>query len=172
MTLDEAWEGLQPSCNIFEAAEWLNAQIRTGKVRLLLNGHVIAPDFFVTHLVIVGMHSPHGHPSLALSMLRAVELGAGIWTLDRESFQAAQAETATKRGGRPRTYNREALLGEAWVYTAIHGVPDTLTGEGGLLEKLELELGQNRCPARTQLQTILGPYFERIADKRKASKSR
>jgi hypothetical protein len=44
--------------------------------------------------------------------------------------------------------------------------PDTLTGEGGLLEKLGLALGK-RCPERTQLQAILGPYFRRIAEGRR-----
>jgi hypothetical protein len=170
MTLQEALEDFRTRLDVFEAAEWLNVRIRAGRVYLLCNGIAVAPHFFSTHLVIAGKHTPHGVPFLEVAVLRAIEPGPRVWSLHPESFRAAYAERATNRGGAPRKYDREVILGEAWVYSAVYGLPDTLTGEGGLLEKLEVILGA-RCPERTQLQTILSPYFDRIKEGRESQGS-
>jgi hypothetical protein len=83
------------------------------------------------------------------------------------------AKSSKNRGGRPRVYNRETVLIEALVYVGSEGVPDTLEGEGGLAEKVELALQERniRVPGKTQLADILRNAFNRLLKIRAAKRS-
>lgn len=64
-------------------------------------------------------------------------------------------------GGQPRTYNRETVLIEGVVLIIKEGLPGTLTGKGGLCERVSLILSPE-SPGDTLLKEILGPLFKRV----------
>ena len=68
-------------------------------------------------------------------------------------------------GGRGREYDHERLLGEALVYSVVHGWPERLSGEGGLFEKLAAT--GVKMPEKTTLYDIFSPVAERIKNERK-----
>jgi hypothetical protein len=164
LTLDEVWEQLQPGCDVFEAAEWLNIRIRTKKVRLLGDGVVIAPGAFPNMLIVKPLIAADGRASLKIEVLQALDRVISEWRIERATFERERAVTKD-RGGRPRVYDHAEVLAAALVYVGVYGCPDTLEGEGGLAEQVELELGK-RGPQRTTLCEILRPPFRRIKQRR------
>jgi hypothetical protein len=94
------------------------------------------------------------------------------WTVERKSFEANRPDAPRNRGGRPPKYNRERILTEALIYSAVSGWPDTLDGVGGAFEKLEARLKPNQIPERTTLFEIFSPIQKRIDDEREKSKKK
>jgi hypothetical protein len=198
LTLDEILEQMLPHCNDdpFEVAKWLDDRIRKKSgVRLLADGIAVSPKLYSGHLKIEAEIASNGESILQVMVLRAfghtekAEAIVGFdknsgepikasydklrepikqWTVERKSFEDNRPDAPRKLGGRPQIYSRERLLTEALVYVAVYGVPDTLDGEGGLFEKLELRLPS--VPKRTQLFEIFSPISRRIEDERKKSK--
>jgi hypothetical protein len=80
------------------------------------------------------------------------------------SGSAAPAPAPRHAGGREREFDRERLLTEALIYTAVHGWPDHVDGDGGLAEKLAATTV--KLPGRTTLHDIFDPIMNRIKAER------
>jgi hypothetical protein len=181
LSLTEVWEQLQPHGDIFAAAEWLNVRLRLAKVHLLGDGELMAPAAFPSMLTIKPFVAVDGRAWLKVESLVSFTRDYKDWTIARESFEAqlladdrtrlsekkrARLSEKKHKGGRPREYSREEIFAEAFVYVGVYSCPNTMDGEGGLIEKLELQLKGKRLPRRSQLSDILRPYFNRIQAER------
>ena len=72
-------------------------------------------------------------------------------------FPGAEPRTPERHaGGKPRTYNHEAILIQAAVYIVANGLPDTLED---LANKVNGRLGEDHVPDAGHLKTILRPLF-------------
>jgi hypothetical protein len=201
LTLDEVLEQMLPICDnsAFEVAEWLDNRIKRALIRLLADGIFVPPHLYSTHLAVKAQVAADARPSLKVMVLRAfghTEKAEAVvgrdkegkpikqsydklrepikqWAVERESFEANHPGAPRNRGGRPLKYHRDRILTEALIYIAVNGVPDSLDGEGGLFEKLELELKPSEIPERTALYDIFTSIWKRIEDERnKANKQK
>jgi hypothetical protein len=188
LTLDEVLEQMLPLCDDdpFDVADWLNERLRRGKIRLLADGIPKPPYICATELVVVAKIASDGRATLEV-MSRLDDAMAGIgntidtmgnrligalahratvkaWTVERKSFEDSRPDAPRNRGGREREVNRERLLTEALIYTAVHSWPDHLDGEGGLFEKLAATI--KNMPGRTTFYEIFTPVVKRIEAER------
>src|SRR5262245_56508110 len=148
VTMTEALERLLSQCNNnpHEVAEWLNIQHRTGKIRLFGVPKELAPGSTPV------MMSAAANPRMLQVVARiptdgrvALDIGGlGIgyqdWTFERESFEANLPGAPVNRGGRPRTYDREAILIEAAMAIYEDGLPEPFSLES-FADAVALRLG-------------------------------
>jgi hypothetical protein len=166
--------------NPFDVAEWLNNQHRRGKIPLLGDGIEMAPNSNPGMLGVMARFSPSGKAELYIEVRKALDRNYQNWSFERESFEAIERESfevhlpggPENRGGHPVEYNVEDILTEALVYVGVAGrLPDTVGGQGGVLEQLEPRLGP-RCPGRTRFHEIFDPIFRRIKAEKNQRQSR
>jgi hypothetical protein len=178
LTLDEVLEQMLPlhDDDPFEVAKRVDDRIkRKLGIRLLADGIFVPPHLYSTHLAVTAKVAADGRARLEVMVLRDFRIDnkpIKQWTVERESFETNRPDAPRNRGGRPPTYNRERILTEALIYSAVNGWPNTLDGEGGAFEKLEARLKPNEIPERTRLFEIFSPIQKRIDDEREKYKKR
>jgi hypothetical protein len=168
LSLAAVLKQLLPAFNnsLYEAAEWLNWAHRTGRVHLLADGKTVDPGANPGLLAIKPVVKPDdgGPAALKVQARKALDRDVRDWTIEAASFNIHRPRPVG-RGGHPQDYPIVEILTEALIYVAVRGLPKTLGGEGGLFEKLTLELG-SRCPQRSRLYEIFRPINARIKAER------
>jgi hypothetical protein len=164
VSLVEALERLLPHCNhsAFEVAGWLDLRQREGKIRLLGDDDLVAPNANPSMLAVMARIPPDGRAALYVEVRRHPGREYQTWAFERESFEA-HFPTPVNRGGRPRIYGskeHEQVLVEAAVAIFEEGLPNPLSGDR-LADMVSVRLG-DRSPGHTTLKKILKPLYERL----------
>jgi hypothetical protein len=84
----------------------------------------------------------------------------GIWIAPAVIEALAPAAPKGKSPGAPPRVNIALIEKTARNYIKKHGCPDSLTGEGSLIEKVGLELPEKAMPSKTRAWEILKPIFD------------
>ena len=175
VSLPDALERLLPhfEYNPHKVAKWLDDRQRTGDIPLL--GVVeMPPNSNPGMLGVMARFSLSGEPELYVEKRGGVGWDRTYqdWAFGGEGFGAHFPGAPKNRGGHPVEYNVEDILTEALVYVGVAGrLPDTVGGQGGVLEQLEPRLGP-RCPGRTRFHEIFDPIFRRIKAEKNQRQSR
>jgi hypothetical protein len=76
-------------------------------------------------------------------------------------------KTGFKSSGRPRDFNIPLIRETAENYIADNGLPRTIGGDGGLIEKVQNILGDKNVPGKSDAYKIIGPIWRRAEAKLK-----
>jgi hypothetical protein len=163
VSLAEALERSLPLCdnNPFEVANWLNLQQQHGKIRLLGDNEVVAPNANPSILSVMARISPDGKTELYIEVRRSIDRCYKRWGFERDSFEAslpgiAQPPTHARRGRKPH---------DSWKYFEVQFYlflyDDDVSADGDinvedyahkLIDWGDRNLGQKATPRQTMMR--------------------
>jgi hypothetical protein len=83
ISVNEAFHLILAQFQPHAARERFDEAIRAGEVRLRVNGNVVNPDFFVTHLRVAARTEPDGRWFADIKPTRALVPGEYVWAVSR-----------------------------------------------------------------------------------------
>jgi hypothetical protein len=173
-TVDDAFRRLLPIFgNGQDTAERLNTAVRSNNVRLFVDGAVVDPHFFATHLRITARTAADGRWHATVEATRALDKPPNqySWAMSSHDLdRIVRREKAGKHaGGRPQEHSHEELLieGAAVLFQKFGGrIPANYSGNR-FAEDVDTSLSEKRDPAArgpgdTLLRQILSPLLKRL----------